>query len=398
MAQWMNATRLRRVLVAAGAVVISVFAIVAALVQLSVLFPRIPALGVVGSLLGDQRGGQFLTFGLLAAAAAIGCWLLGRRRFTAVIGAATVVTLVGAVTTTSAQLSFAQSVGATVASSDIFRIGNAPAPADKVVRFAKVDGTDLRASIWSPSGHTNTASRPAVLWVHGGGFTAGTRDEQASLARTLADQGYPVVSIDYRLNAKNMWSAETGDVVCGLSWMQDHATMLGVDPDRITIVGGSAGGSLALNVAYGLRAHSVHSSCGNTLPSAPKAVAAFYPDADIAGVDRDNGLMPVSDYAATITKEYLGGAPADVPEHLAYADPAHKIHAGLQPTLLVNGGNDLLIRAPRTHAFADRLAAEGNDVTFHEVPYSAHAYDADPHTIGASTTRALLLKFLTAHA
>lgn len=377
---------------------ISIFAIVAALVQLSVLFPRIPALGVVGSLLGDQRSGQFLVFGLLAASAAVGCWLLGRRRFTVVIGAAAVVTLVGAVTTTSAQLSFAQSVGATVTWSDIFRVGNPAAPADRVVRFARVDGQDLRASIWNPAGNTDNASRPAVLWVHGGGFTAGTRDEQASLARTLADRGYPVVSIDYRLNARDMWSAETGDAVCGLSWMHDHAAALGINPDRITIVGGSAGGSLALNVAYGLREHSIHSSCGDTLPSAPKAVAAFYPDADIAGVYRDNGLMPVSDYAATITKEYLGGAPADVPEHLAYADPAHKIQAGLQPTLLVNGGNDLLIRAARTHAFADRLTAEGNDVTFHEVPYSAHAYDGDPHTIGASTTRALLLTFLTAHA
>jgi acetyl esterase/lipase len=368
---------------------------VAGLIVAAVLFPTIPVLGVVGSLLGNQRGGQLAVVGVLGVVTVVALWRLGRRRLLLAAAVPAAFTLVGALVVTGAQIGFAESVGAHVSAADVLRVGSPAAPPDETVVVAHVGGVDLKASIWRSAAHR--ATRAGVLWVHGGGFSAGSRDEQAFMARTLADHGYPVVSVDYRLVGKQLWRTETGDVVCGLSWMQAHASTLGIDPDRVTIVGGSAGGSLALNVAYGLQQRTVTSTCGAT-PVAPRAVAAFYPVADIAGTYRDDGLAPVSPYATSMVTNYLGGTPDAVPTHLASADPDHKVEAGLQPTLLVNGANDRLIRATRTCAFADDLAAAGNDVTYRQVPYSDHMYDAWPDTIGASASRAMLLTFLAAHA
>jgi acetyl esterase len=363
-----------------------------AMVVVAVLFPAIPVLGVVGSLIGDQRGGQLAIAGALGVLAAYALHVLGRRILRFVLAISAVVTLAGAVVITSTQITFAHSVGADVTVADVFAVGSSIAPADETVTVGSPDGVALKASVWRTKSTTST--RSAVLWVHGGGFNEGSRNEQSSMARTLADHGYPVVSVSYRLEAKQPWRAETGDVICGLSWMQSHARQLHIDPSDITIIGGSAGGSLALNVAYGLREGTVDSSCGGTLPRPPRAVAAFYPAADLLGVYYDNGLMPVSDYAHQVLKTYLRGLPSRVPNRLRYADPASKVAPHLQPTLIVNGENDRLIRASRNERFATRLRRDGNDVTFHAVPFSDHGYDLNSNTIGAAASRAMILSFL----
>lgn len=374
----------------------AIVAIAVALIVVAVLAPRIPVLGVVGSLLGNRRAGKLLVAGAVALGAGVGLHLLGRRRLRVLVSVPAIVALVGSMVVVGAQLHAARAVGAGVDAADVFGVGSAATPPDATPEIARLDGTALNASVWrTPAG---VRPRSAVLWVHGGGFNAGSRDEQAGMARYLAGHGYPVVSVDYRLHSAQPWRDETDDVVCGLGWVEHHAGSLGTPAGRVSVVGGSAGGSLALNVAYGMREHSVASSCGWTPTAAPRSVAAFYPVADIAGVAADNGDAPVSQYAHTMTDAYLDGSPSAVPSRLSYASPASKIRPGLQPTLLVNGANDSLIRPQRNRRFVDRLHAAGDRATFQEVPFSDHMYDASPHSIGAAISRALLLHFLSRNA
>src|SRR3954468_18288519 len=94
------------------------------------------------------------------------------------------------------------------------------------------------------------APRPAVLSLHGGGMCAGTAQLETQPAGRLARElGAVVVSPAYRLAPENPFPAGLDDCMATLRWMRDHAVELGIDPDRIAVVGGSAGGGLAAAVA-----------------------------------------------------------------------------------------------------------------------------------------------------
>jgi len=87
------------------------------------------------------------------------------------------------------------------------------------------------------------AKRPGILHIHGGGFTASTAigglPKVQELARIL---DIPIVTVEYRLAPETIWSGSRGDNYAALLWMHAHAAALGVDPDRIALMGESAGG------------------------------------------------------------------------------------------------------------------------------------------------------------
>jgi len=95
--------------------------------------------------------------------------------------------------------------------------------------------------------------RPGVLFIHGGGFVGGDKAEyrSASVSADLARAGYVVVSCNYILGAKEkpgVWPRNIADCRDAVRWMRANANVLGLDPDRIAVAGGSAGGYLALMV------------------------------------------------------------------------------------------------------------------------------------------------------
>jgi acetyl esterase/lipase len=94
-------------------------------------------------------------------------------------------------------------------------------------------------------GKTN---RPAVVVIHGGGWTGGSRVETLPDAMALAQHGFVAFSIDYRLDVTPRWPTELEDVQRAVRWVQDNAATYGVDPGNVGILGSSAGGNLAMLV------------------------------------------------------------------------------------------------------------------------------------------------------
>ena len=95
--------------------------------------------------------------------------------------------------------------------------------------------------------------RPAVVFIHGGGFTGGDKAEyrSASVSADLCRAGYVVVSCNYVLGPKSkegVWPQNIADCRNAVRWVRAHAKELGVNPDKIAVAGGSAGGYLALMV------------------------------------------------------------------------------------------------------------------------------------------------------
>ena len=129
--------------------------------------------------------------------------------------------------------------------------------------------TTLRLDVYQPTGDT-LAARPAIVWIHGGGFAGGSRGDLASIAIAYARRGYVTFSIDYRLDRGNRCQAiQDGSVTApaavarcraaiqaaqvdalnAIRWIRDHAATYRVDTTRVAVGGGSAGAITAINVA-----------------------------------------------------------------------------------------------------------------------------------------------------
>jgi len=105
-----------------------------------------------------------------------------------------------------------------------------------------------------PDGRDNVTA--AIYWIHGGGMVAGSYDGDEFMCKTWASKyNVPVVSVEYRLAPEHPYPAPLHDCVSGLNWLHAEAALLGVDPNRIVLVGASAGGGLAAGTALFNRDH-----------------------------------------------------------------------------------------------------------------------------------------------
>jgi len=118
----------------------------------------------------------------------------------------------------------------------------------KDVAFLAPDRKE-QLDVYQPANLAAGSRAPAVVWIHGGGWTGGTKNEARaqSIAADLAKAGYVVLSVDYRLG-NGAWPTNLFDCKNAVRFLRVNAAKYGVDPERIAVAGGSAGGHLALMV------------------------------------------------------------------------------------------------------------------------------------------------------
>ena len=115
----------------------------------------------------------------------------------------------------------------------------------ETVTYARPDGEELLLDIRQPAGEAGPGPRPAIVTVHGGGGVTGSRTDDILWSAWLAEQGYVVFSIDYLLGHRPFGQEATADVKCAVGWVEQNADRYGVNPDRIALLGHSAGGLAA---------------------------------------------------------------------------------------------------------------------------------------------------------
>jgi acetyl esterase/lipase len=111
------------------------------------------------------------------------------------------------------------------------------------IEFSNPDGQHLQLDLARPK--TGDGPFPAIVCIHGGGFRAGSRQGYDGLCLRLAQQGYVAVTVSYRLAPKYEFPAAIHDVKAAVRWLRGNAKECKVDPARISVTGGSAGGHLA---------------------------------------------------------------------------------------------------------------------------------------------------------
>lgn len=114
------------------------------------------------------------------------------------------------------------------------------------IQYGEVDRMPLLLDMIAPQESTDVP-RPAVIWLHGFGWFAGTRRDnlEISMCAFLATHGFTTISIEYRLSGEASFPAQIHDVKAAIRWLRGNAETYDVNPERIGISGGSAGGTLA---------------------------------------------------------------------------------------------------------------------------------------------------------
>ncbi|NEW39817.1 alpha/beta hydrolase [Nocardia cyriacigeorgica] len=352
------------------------------------IFPVQTAMLILGSL-RDSMGSWNLVLGIISVALAVFAFRGGRpRRLTSTVAGITGAGLALTIVTSAALVySMHQHTGRWVLFAPAVPLAAVGGQPDRTVTYATIDGQHMKADLYLPD---NDGPVPLVVSIHGGGFIAGSRGA-TPYTRWLADQGYAVLDVDYRLSDATVhrWDTEDADVACAMTWATAHADEYGWDMGRVATFGGSAGGNLAINVANKINADALKPTCGDVadLPRV-RAVVGIYPAVDLTASENDSAG------GADVGRKYLGGSPAEYPERYAATDSAPQLSPRSPPTLLIQSGADHLVFASHTADFADDLAAAGIPHRYVEVPFVEHAYDAAVLTTGAQLGRELTLDWL----
>ena len=217
-------------------------------------------------------------------------------------------------------------------------------PTRKAV-YKSVGGRDLELHIFEPEGHDPaTDRRPCFLIIHGGGWTGGEPRKFYTIADHYAKKGMFAISLEYRLiNAKA--GVTVFDCVkdgrSAVRWLRAHARTLGIDPKRIAVSGGSAGGHVALATA-------VFENSPDVDESTDDLSVSCVPDLLIP-------LNPVIDTSAD------GYGQRKIGERWRELSPLHHVKQGLPPMLICHSTEDTVTPYEGAARFVEFSKAAGND-------------------------------------
>jgi acetyl esterase/lipase len=238
-----------------------------------------------------------------------------------------------------------------------------PAPPDtstiqQNVLFASVKGTDLHLDVYQPAGSA-TGARPAVVLIHGGGWTSLDKGTMRGMGKFLARSGFVGFAVDYRLlqDKQNRWPAQLDDVQRAVRWVRANAAQYNIDPNHIGAFGHSAGGQLAALLG-------MEDTRDNSDPALAQYSSKVQAVVDVSGPS-DFTVDP--DREAEFLTNFLGVSFAQNPGAWRDASPVFHAAKDNAPFLIVHGTEDKDVPISQSQELFDKLQAAGVPASFIKV-------------------------------
>lgn len=223
------------------------------------------------------------------------------------------------------------------------------------VEYGTGGGHPLTCDLLMPNDQSTSTLSPAILFVHGGGWRTGSKENRQPLLSELARHGYVVVTINYRLTGEAPFPAQIEDTKCAVRWMRAHSKEYGIDPNRIGAWGTSAGGHLVALLGTSAGAQDLEGNGGWADQSSrvQAVVDSFGPTDLVTSVDRLTSAP--RDSRATIAESaFLPGPPEARRELAKKASPLTYVSKNAPPFLMIHGERDQLV--PLWHSEVLRAA------------------------------------------
>jgi acetyl esterase/lipase len=274
---------------------------------------------------------------------------------------------------------------------------------DLVIGTKPKSGKPFLVDLWQPRTGA-PRSGLGIIYAHGSGWRVGDKDMLTRpFFRRLVGDGHVVVDIAYTLWPEADIPTMVSEVNQAVLWMKENATTYGLNPERIVLMGGSAGAHLALLAAYnpGRAEFQPGSANGDTTV---RGVVAFYPAVDIMSMysqirhDTPSQSRPIDKLADALFNrvfevpqdlpakdngsgvdnylvDILGGTPDEIPEVYTLCSPIEHISEVCPPTLLIQGSDDVFGLTPHVGRFHQALQDSGVPVIYIEYPHTEHGFD-----------------------
>ena len=239
------------------------------------------------------------------------------------------------------------------------------------VSYGSGNDSELRLDVYQPA-EPGTKLRPAVVLIHGGGWTSFDKSTMRTMGQFLARFGFVAFSVDYRLfkGPSNRWPAQLDDVQRAVCWIRANAAVYGVNPERIGAFGHSAGAQLAALLGM----EDTRDNSDSALAKYSSRVQAVV---DVSGptdftTDHDSeGIQFLT--------QFFGAEYAKHPEVWRDASPAFRVSKGDAPFLIVHGTKDQNVPIAQAQKLFEKLQTAG-------VPASLVKVD-DVHTFRTPEAR-----------
>jgi acetyl esterase/lipase len=249
-------------------------------------------------------------------------------------------------------------------------------PDAREIVYKNADGADLLMTLFPPARPPPGAAAPLVIYIHGGGWTKGSRLKIADnptfgTLRRLNQSGVACAAVEYRLVKKGRTTAMDSVTDCkdAAAYLVKNAESLGIDPKRFAVWGDSAGGHLALLTALA-DDKAFPSAARETAPlPRPRCAVALYPLASLTDPDVLRGGMFDKPGSAS---HLLGGPAGEKKAEAEALSPVRWLGKDSPPLLLIHGGDDTVLGAANSLLLAGRAKQRGADVTLLMVKNAGH--------------------------
>ena len=225
----------------------------------------------------------------------------------------------------------------------------------KDIVYKQVDSTSLQLDIYKMRDLNKAA--PVLIFIHGGSWAKGKRSDYLPYLLDYAEKGYVTAPVSYRLSGVAHYPAAVEDVKSAVQWIQAHSEAYMINPEKIALIGGSAGGHLAMMVAY-----------DDNNGSKVQAVVNLYGPTDLS-----------TEYARNRSEihQFLGKNYQEAPFLYKAASPRTYISQNDPPTLIFHGTIDALVPVSQSDSLHKWLDQAG-------VPNDYHRLKGWPHTMDLS--------------
>ena len=257
---------------------------------------------------------------------------------------------------------------------------------ERDVVYGTAQGTPLLLDLAMPK--TGNGPFPVVVFLHGGGWSEGNRQEMNHFIEGVAGLGYVGVTVAYRLVPAARFPAQLEDCKAAVLWLRANAAKYRINPKRIGVVGFSAGGHLASMLGVTGKNDGLEGAGGNPDQSSRvQAVVSFFGLTDFSTRDwpRDleNGVI----------EPFLGGSFANHADEYRRASPITYVTSDAPPFLFFHGSEDKLVPVDQSKRLGEKLRNAG---VFAEV----NVLEGEGHGFTDATnqkTMRRMLDFLDAH-
>jgi len=235
----------------------------------------------------------------------------------------------------------------------------------KDIIYRTIDSTELKLDIY----HSKNISKPAplLIFIHGGGWRKGDKHDYLRYLVDFAQKGYITATIQYRFVDKVKMPGMILDVKSAVIWLKENASEYHIDHTKIAVIGGSAGGHLAMMIAYSSDEPDFNSDKDSLFSSRVQAVVDLYGPADLTTEYAREHATIRSAFNKTYQEDSTIYDKASPISYISKDDP---------PTLIFHGTLDDLVPVKQSDWLEEKLKEKGVPVEYHRLKGWPHTMDA----------------------